>query len=86
MKCRRSVVNHQEEVRINFLEVIINHDRLDIGGPVIGVPTIDHPSLYHLVDTLMLTVEDEGDRMVDLHLVRNRPRDGVRGHINLSHH
>ena len=86
MKCRRSVVNHQEEVRIDLLEVISNHDRLDIGGPVIGVPTIDHPGLYHLVDTLMLTVEDEGDRVVDLHLVRNRRRDGVRGHINLSHH
>ena len=85
MKCRRSVVNHQEEVvRINPREVIINHDLLDDTGP--GVPTLDYPSQYRLVHTLMLTVGDEGDRMVDLHLVRNRPRDGVRGHMNLSHH
>ena len=86
MKCQRSVVNHQEEVRIDLLEVNSIRDRLDIGGPVIGVPIIDHQSLYHLVDTLMLTVEEEGDRMVDLHLVRNRLRDGVQGHINLSHY
>ena len=86
MKYQRSVVNHQEEVRIDLLEVSSIRDRLDIGGPVIGVPIIDHPSLYHLVDTLMLTVEEEGDRMVALHLARNRLRDGVRDHINLSHH
>ena len=86
MKCQRSVVNHQEEVRIDLLEVNSIRDRLDIGGPVIGVPIIDHPSLYHLVDTLMLTVEEEVDRMVALHLARNRLRDGVRGHINPSQH
>ena len=84
MKCRQSVVNHQEEVRIDLLEVISIHDRLDIGGPVIGVPLIDHSSLYHLC-TLMLTVEEEGDRMVALHLAPNRLRDGVRGH-NPSQH
>ena len=86
MKCQRSVVNHQEEVRIDLLEVNSIRDRLDIGGPVIGVPIIDHQSLYHLVDTLMLTVEEEVDRMVALHLARNRLRDGVRGHINPSQH
>ena len=84
MKCQRSVVNHQEEVRIDLLEVNSIRDRLDIGGPVIGVPIIDHQSLYHLVDTLVLTVEEEVDRMVALHLARNRLRDGVRGHINPS--
>ena len=89
MKCQRSVVNHQEEVRIDLLEVISIHDRLDI-GPVIGVliidhPLIDHPSMYHLC-TLMLTVEEEGNRMVALHLALNRLRDGVRGHINPSQH
>ena len=86
MKSQRSVVNHQEEVRIDLLEVSSIRDRLDIGGPIIGVPIIDHQSLYHLVDTLMLTVEEEVDRMVALHLAQNRLRDGVRGHINLSHH
>ena len=86
MKCQRSVVNHQEEVRIDLLEVNSIRDRLDIGGLVIGVPIIDHQSLYHLVDTLMLTVEEEVDRMVALHLARNRLRDGVRGHINPSQH
>ena len=86
MKCQRSVVNHQEEVRIDLLEVNSIRDRLDIGGPVIGVPIIDHQSLYHLVDTLMLTVEEEVDRMVALHLARNRLRDRVRGHINPSQH
>ena len=86
MKCQRSVVNHQEEVRIDLLEVTGNHDRLDIGGPVIGVPTLDQPSQYHLVYTMMLTVGDEGDRMVDLHLVHIRPHDGVLGHSNLRHH
>ena len=86
MKCQRSVVNHQEEVRIDLLEVNSIRDRRDIGGPVIGVPIIDHQSLYHLVDTLMLTVEEEGDRMVALHLAPNRLRDGVRGHINPSQH
>ena len=86
MKCQRSVVNHQEEVRINLLEVNSIRDRLDSGGLVIGVPTIDHQSLYRLVDTLMLTVEEEVDRMVALHLARNRLRDGVRGHINPSQH
>ena len=85
MKCQRSVVNHQEEVRIDRLEVNSIRDRLDIGGPVIGVPIIDHQSLYHLVDTVMLTVEEEVDRMVALHLARSR-RDGVRGHINPSQH
>ena len=77
---------HQEEVRIDLLEVNNSiHDRLDIGGPVIGVPLIDHSGLYHLC-TLMLTVEEEGDRMVALHLAPNRLRDGVRGHINPSQH
>ena len=92
MKCQRLVVNHQEEVRIDLLEVNNSiHDRLDIGGPVIGVPLIDHSSMCHLVDTFpmlpcsMLTVEEEGDRMVALHLAPDRLRDGVRGH-NPSQH
>ena len=85
MKCRRSVVNHQEGARINLLEVIINHDLLDDGGPVIGVPTLDQPSQYHLVYTMMLTVGAEGGRMVDPHLVRSRPHDEVLGHSNLIH-
>ena len=85
MKCQRSVVNHQEEVRIDLREVISIHDRLDSGGPVIGVPLIDHSSLCHLVDTLMLTVEEEGNRMVARHLAPDRLRDGVRGH-NPSQH
>ena len=85
MKCQRSVVNRREEVRIDLLEVNSIHDRLDIGGPVIGVPIIDHPILYHLGDTLMLTVEEEGDRMVALHLAPNRLRDGVRGHDPSQH-
>ena len=86
MKCQRSVVNRREEVRIDLLEVSSIHDRLDSGGPVIGVPIIDHPILHHLGDTLMLTVEEEGDRMVAPHLAPNRLRDGVRGHINPSQH
>ena len=85
MNYQRSVVNHQEEVRIDLLEVNSIHDRLDIGGPVIGVPIIDHPSY-----ALMLTVEEEEDRMVALHLTPylapNRLRDGIRGHINPSQH
>ena len=45
---------------------------------------IEHPPLYHihLEDTVMLTVEEEGERMGAPHLVPNRLRDGVRGHIN----
>ena len=82
MKCQRSVVNHQEEVRIDLLEVNSIHDRLDI-GPVIGVLIIDHPSY-----ALMLTVDEEEDRMVDLHLTPylapNRLRDEIRVHINPS--
>ena len=78
MKCQRSVVNHQEEVRIDLLEVNSIRDRLDSGGPFIGIP-IDHQSLYHLVDTLMLTVEEEVDRMGALHPARSLLRDGVRG-------
>ena len=86
MKCQRSVVNHQEEVRIDLLEVNNSiHDRLDIGGPVIGVPLSDHSILYHVVNTLMLTVEEEGDRMVALHLAPDRLRDGVRGHDPSQH-
>ena len=80
------MVNHQEEVRIDLLEVNSIRDRLDIGGPVIGVPIIDHQSLYHLVDTLMLTVEEEVDRMGALHPARSLLRDGVRGHINPIQH
>ena len=82
MKCQRSVVNHQEEIRIDLLEVNSIHDRLDI-GPVIGVHIIDHPSY-----ALMLTVEEEEDRMVALHLTPylapNRLRDEIRSLINPS--
>ena len=88
MKCQRSVVNRRKEVSIDPPEVSSIHDCLDRGGPVIDVSLIDHPILYHihLGDTLMLTVEEEGDRMVALHLAPNRLRDGVRGHINPSQH
>ena len=80
MTCQRSVVNRQE-VRIDLLEVIRIHDRLDSGGQFMGVLIIDHPSY-----ALMLTVEEEEDRMVALHLALNRLRDVVRGHINPSQH
>ena len=84
MKCQRSVVNRRKEVRIDLPEVNSSHDRLDSGGPVIGGSLIDHPPLYHihLGDTLMLTVEEEGERMGAPHLAPNRLRDGVRGHSN----
>ena len=82
---------HQEEVRIDLLEVNNSiHDRLDSGGTVIRVPLtdhfLDHSSMCHLVDTFlmlpcsMLTVEEEGDQMVALRLAHDRLRDGVRGH------
>ena len=86
MKCQRSVVTHPEEVRTDLLEVNSTHDRLYIGGLIIGVPILDPPILYHLGGTLMLTVEEEGDRMVAPHLAPNRLLDGVRGHINPSQH
>ena len=91
MKCQRLVVNHQDEVRIDLLEVNSIHDRLDSGGTVISVPLIDHSSMCHPVDTFpmlpcsMLTVEEEGDRMVALHLAHDRLRDGVRGHDPSQH-
>ena len=85
MKCQRSVVDHQEGARINLLEVIINHDLLDDGGQVIGVPTLDQTSQYHLVYTMMMTVGAKGGRMVDPHLVRTRHHDEVPGHSNLIH-
>ena len=80
MKCQRSVVNHQE-VKIDLLEVIRIHDRLDSGGQFMGAPIIDHPSY-----ALTLTVEEEEDRRVALHLALNCLRDVVRGHINPSQH
>ena len=82
MKCQRSVGNHQEDIRIDLQGANSIHDRLDIGS-VIGVLIIDHPSY-----ALMLTVDEEEDRMVDrhptLHLAPNRLRDEIRVHINLS--
>ena len=76
------MVNRRKEVRIDLMEVNLNHDRLDSGGPVIGGSLIEHPPLYHihLEDTVILTVEEKGERMGALHLVPNHLRDGVRGH------
>ena len=76
------MVNRRKEVRVDLMEV--NLDSLDSGGPVIGVSFIEHPPLYHihLEDTVILTVEEKGERMGALHLVPNRLRDGVRGHSN----
>ena len=79
---------HQEEVRIDLLEVNNSiHDRLDSGGTVIRVPLTDHfLGMCHLVNTFlmrlcsMLTVEEEGDQMVAPRLAHDRLRDGVRGH------
>ena len=83
---------HQEEVRIDLLEVSNSiQDRLDSGGTVIRVPLIDHSSMCHLVDTFpmlpcsMLTVEEEGDQMVAPRLAHDRLRDGVRGHDPSQH-
>ena len=75
------MVNHQEEVRIDLLEVNSIHDRLDSGGQFMGALIIDHPSY-----ALTLTVEGEEDRRVARHLALNRLRDVVRGHINPSQH
>ena len=74
-------MDHRQEVRLDRLEVNSIRDRLDSGGLLIGIPN-DHQLLYHLVITVMLTVEVEVDRRGDLHPVRSRLRDGVRGHIN----
>ena len=78
---------HQEEVRIDLLEVNSIHDRLDSGGTVIRVPLTGHfLGMCHLVNTFlmlpcsMLTVEEEGDQMVALRLAHDRLRDGVRSH------
>ena len=82
------MVNRRKEVRIDLMEVNLNHDRLDSGGPVIGGSLSEHPPLYHshLEDTVMLTVEEAGDRMVTPHLAPNRRLDGARSHINPSQH
>ena len=80
MTYQRSVVNRQE-VRIDLLEVIRIHDRLDSGGQFMGVLITDHPS-----SALTLTVEEEEDRMVVLHRALKCLRDVVRGHINPSQH
>ena len=85
MKCQRSVVDHREEVRLDLREVNSSRDRLDSGGLLIGIPN-DHQLLYHLVITVMLTVEVEVDRMGALHPARSLLRDGVRGHINPIQH
>ena len=73
-------MDHRQEVRLDRLEVNIR-DRLDSGDLLIGILN-DHQLLYHLVITVMLTVEVEVDRRGGLHPVRSLLRDGVRGHIN----
>ena len=78
---------HQEEVRIDLLEVNNSiHDRLDSGGTVIRVPLTDHfLGMCHLVNTFlmrlgsMLTIEEEGDQMVAPRLAPDSLHDGVGG-------
>ena len=67
----------------------MSYPPLATGPP--GSP-FDHPQLAALIDhpsyALMLTVDEEEDRMVDRHLTLylapNRLRDEIRVHINLS--
>ena len=75
--------SHQQEARINLLEVIIHRDLRDDGGRMVGVRIIEQARHHHLVYSMTMTVGDKVLLMVDLHLVRILHHDEAAGRINL---